>query len=137
MNHLRLPTSVPTFALNDVKCLLIAVRSSSIRSRKFESRSGPSSITPSTTRATAFSHGVSFSSSLPGPSSRSETFSLRSPPQVLRSVVTGVEVKTPRRIRSKSVAVNSNEPASPPWRSSVGTSAGAVSVGGSCSYSRS
>ena len=40
-------------------------------------------------------------------------------------------------MRSNSVAVNSYEPASPPWRRSVGTSAGSVSVGGSCSYSRS
>ena len=66
MNHLRLPTSVPTFALNEVKCLLIAVRSSSIRSRKFERRSGPSLITPSTTRATAFSQGVELLVVLPG-----------------------------------------------------------------------
>ena len=35
----------------------------------------------------------------------------------------------PRRIRSNSVAVNSNDPASPPCRSSVGTSAG-LGVGG-------
>ena len=137
MNHFRLPASVPTFALNDVKCLLIDARSSSIRSRKRDRRSGPSSITPSTTWATAFSHGVRGSSLFPDASSRSETLSLRRPPQVARSVVTWVEVKMPRRIRSNSVAVNSNEPASPPCRSSVGTSAGSVSVGGSCSYSRS
>ena len=35
------------------------------------------------------------------------------------------------------MAVNSNDPASPPCRRSVGTRAGSVSVGGSCSYSRS
>ena len=82
MNHFRLPTSVATFALNDVKCLLIDARSSSIRSRKRDRRSGPSSSTPSTTRATAFSHGVSGSARFPAASSRSEMLSLRSPPQV-------------------------------------------------------
>jgi hypothetical protein len=90
-NHSRLPTAVETFALKEVKCLLIEVRSSSMSSRNLESRCGPSAMTPSTTSATAFSHGV-ISSRVPSPISRSATCSWPRPPHVERSVVTGLAV---------------------------------------------
>ena len=135
-NQFRRSASRPTAPLNDSKRSDIDARSSSMRSRKFESRSEPPSSTASTTPATSSSHDVR-SAPWPAESSRSDTVWVRRPAQIFRSVVVGVAVYTPRRIRSKSVAVNSYDPGSPPCRSSVGTSAGSVSVGGSCSYSLS
>src|SRR5262245_5643513 len=72
------------------------VRSSSIFSRNLESRSDPPSTTPSTTFATSRSQ-LRSSRSSPAEISRSAICSLRSPPQMLRSVVTGVAVVEERR----------------------------------------
>ncbi len=87
LNQPRVVTSPETAALKPSKRGAIAVRSSSISPRNFESRSGPSARTSSTTSVTDFSHVVS-STGVPRESSRSETLSWRSPPQTLRSVVT-------------------------------------------------
>ena len=54
-NHLRPEISVPTADLNELKRSEFPVRSSSIRSRKSESRSGPSATIESTTWATGAS----------------------------------------------------------------------------------
>ena len=78
VNQLRLPTSVPTASLKSLNRCAFDVRSSSIRSRKRESRSGPSERTSSTTFATSASYGVR-SSSLPCDSSRSAISSLSQP----------------------------------------------------------
>ena len=78
MNQLRLPTSVPTASLKSLNRCAFDVRSSSIRSRNFESRSGPSERTSSTTLATSASYGVR-SSSLPCESSRSAISSVSQP----------------------------------------------------------
>ena len=75
--------------------------------------------------------------SSPAEISRSEIVSLRRPPQIERSVVVGtglvdaspneVEQRRGELVRAGLAAL----------RRSVGISAGSVSVGGSCSYSRS
>ena len=75
-----------------MKRLLIAVRSSSIRSRKRESRSGPPSITPVDDAGDRVSHGSELLVLLAGAELEVGDVSLRRPPQVVRSVVTGFEV---------------------------------------------
>ena len=87
-NQCRFFTSVPTADLKDVKRSELPVRSSSIRSRKRESRSGPSATIESTTCATGASNASTGASTSPSESSRSEICCVFSPPQTFRSVVT-------------------------------------------------
>ena len=70
------------------------------------------------------------------PMTRSLICSRRRPAQVTRSTVSGEAVSTPRRIRSKRVAVKDFS-STRPCASKAGTRAGSRSEGGACSYSRS
>src|SRR5581483_11629571 len=106
----RCRIAVPTRDLKAVKRLAFSVRSSSIRSRSWLRRSPSASRTESSTSATGSSKRASATDVSPWVSRRSATCSLRRPPQVLRSVVTGADLYRPRRIRSNSVAVNSGDP---------------------------
>ena len=84
--------AVSTRLLKLVNRAAFVVRSALIRSRMFESRSGPESRTESKTSATDVSHGSSWIDWSPVESSRSETCSLCSPPHESCSVVTGVDL---------------------------------------------
>ncbi len=90
-NHFRPEISASTADLNEVKRSELAVRSSSIRSRKRESRSGPAARMLSTTCATGASNASTGASTSSSASSRSATCCVFSPPQIFRSVVTGAE----------------------------------------------
>ena len=83
-------TAVPTADLNSVNRFEFSVRSSSIRSRNRESRSGPSWTSESTTDATGASNASTGDSTSASDNSRSATCWVRRPAQILRSVVTGV-----------------------------------------------
>ena len=88
MNHLRPRSRSPTAALNAVKRLLFAVRSSSIRSRNFDSRSGAvgdDRVDDLGDRPLERLEGLDVA----GESSRSATCCVRRPPQIFCSVVTG------------------------------------------------
>ncbi len=87
-NHLRFFISEPTADLNEVKRSELPVRSSSIRSRNFERRSGPSARIESITWATGASKASTGASTSPSESSRSATCCVFSPPQIFLSVVT-------------------------------------------------
>ena len=85
----RFLISSDTFSLKRSKRFAFDARVDSMRSRIFESTSGPSSTMWSKTLATGSSNSVSSTELSPGESSRSATCSVRKPAHVFFSVVTG------------------------------------------------